>query len=387
MASFGCLFLPQFAAWAVVCRTRLRQEVVVHYRNQVFSCTSGLLQRGLEIGETINRARALFPKAQFFPRERGIEEIYWEDLLHQLRDCTPQVRPLEDFQLVGRWVLVQGFDPGRLQRVICEYEAYAATAATPTCAMVAATGAEPGQLLQIDRMAQLYESIPVGCLRFFGFDRSMLEFFDLLGFRALADLQALTQRQLVAQFRDSGRRLFKLLHPGPTRPLANRDDQAVTCSEHLEWELADGLQLEEATARLLRSALSKDPRCARRLKLRLQFRDGTKAACRLLKRPTRRFDLLMLILRGLVEDLLDRPASEITGLAVGLGSLVQPESVQEDLFRPGQNRPFLHSLAKRFPGKVHRPSPVPAFLPERAFSLDPIRDEQTDPPDVRPPSR
>jgi len=85
--------------------------------------------------------------------------------------------------------------------------------------------------------------------------------------------------------------------------------------------------------------------------------------------------------------LLDRPASEITGLAVGLGSLVQPESVQEDLFRPVQNRRFLHSLAKRFPGKVHRPFPVPAFLPERAFCLDPIRDEQTDPPDVRPPSR
>ena len=384
---FACLFMPHFAAGALAGRGGDR-EVVVYCRDRVFSCTAALFDRGLEIGETVSRARALFPRALFLPRQRGLEEHRWDELLQQLHDCTPQVLPLHDDQLIGRWVLLQGFDPDQLQSRVRECQARAATGVTPVEVMVAATGAASGQLLQVDCRHDLYSRTPVEQLKFLGFDRDLPGFLLLLGFRYLADLEVLTKRQLVAQFRSAGQRLYRLLHPPPVRALARRDDEAVDRTEGLEWSPGDRQQLEEICARLLRSALDEDPRSVRNLKLVLQFRNGSRSASQLLKRPSRRFELLMAVFCALIVRSLDRRESEVTAVTVRLGGLVPSDAEQADLFQPQQGRCFLHALARRFPGKLHRPALVPAFLPERAHAREPLRDgEKNDRHGVRSPSR
>ncbi len=63
--------MPHFAA-ALTGRGGDQGEVVVYCRARVFSCTAAVFDRGLEIGETVSRARALF-----LPRQRGLEEHRW----------------------------------------------------------------------------------------------------------------------------------------------------------------------------------------------------------------------------------------------------------------------------------------------------------------------
>ena len=128
---FACLFMPHFAAGTLTGRGGDHREVVVYF-----------FARGLEIGETVSRARVLSPRSLFLPRQRGLEEHRWEELLQQLLDCTPQVRSLHDDHLIGRWVL-----------------------------------------LQVDCGHDLYSRTPVEQLKFFGFDRDMLGFLLPLGFR------------------------------------------------------------------------------------------------------------------------------------------------------------------------------------------------------------
>ena len=377
---FGTLFLPHFGAIAAARHRGMTddEELIVYDGTSIASGSLSLLQRGLIIGDTLHRARALFPHVRLVHRESNVEEAQWEHVLQRFYRLTPQIQPLSDPHLMGRWLHIQGFTHANLVEQLKALPAAAGYAASPTMSMIAAATATTGQLHIVGRSeeAHMLGEAEVRTLACFGFDPALIDLLADVGLGTLDQVQQLSLRQLRAQFQKEGERLHTLLHPAVTSPLLGYwDPRSVSVEQPIEWSVSRTQQLRALANRAACAALRQTPGCPRALALAARYRTGTHEAARHLKGPTRDPRHLTDAALRLFEESPHR-ADDLLGFTLTLNRLCPNADVQSDLFARPQVEHLITAMERRFPGKLCKPVAAAraAFVPEDQYMLAPLEE-------------
>jgi hypothetical protein len=374
--------MPHFAAWAAGEACADRDTVIVHVRDRVFSASPTYLERGLDVGVSLHRARMLFPRARFLARDLPAEQIYADRLLDRLYQLSPQVALIEDRNLVGWWAALQGFSPEGLSDVLREFLAQGGSARLQPHAMLAALYAPAGQLHAPSTPREFFCAAPIQRLSELGISPKTLELLQFVGMSTLADLRRLTLRHLQAQFGKEGRHLFGLLHPSahPTR-VPHYTPLSVTVTRAISWTLCSTVEFQPYLEALIQAACERISALAptwMRLKI-TQHGGGAAEHFKALKPPFTDVGALHGPALYLLHQGLERVSEEqpVTQLALTLGGLVQARPVQGSLFT---SRPPWHAaranLLRRFPHRLFQPTrnTDAPFLPEEEFSLGALVD-------------
>jgi hypothetical protein len=355
--TIACIYIPAFPAW-VQERAHDRQNVAVHDDDRIVSCSRSLRQQGLEPGSSLDRARELFPKASFHPRDPRLEEVYWEEVLAQIYGITPHLLSLEP-----GWLLCRGNDTEALQKLTTQLRAKTGIAPERPVARLAALRAGPGHPLKItsDHTDRFLEQTDVEYLKDIGFEESCIERLKLFGLTTAYDVKKLSRRHLEAQFETHGHQLYTFFHPDPSMENIPAYQFPPTIDESYEFERAATEPgdifpvlkhlIERTTERL------GDHRC-RRVSVRLYGEDSSspRIMTRLLKDPTAHTESLLRGARLQMEALL-KAQPLVYRLEVELGGLVRREAAQGQLFfqRPSVKKAF-QAVLKRFPNRLFRPT-------------------------------
>ena len=365
--------------------------IVVCWGGRVFSCSPFLRDRGLSIGDHLERARSLVPGAEFHLRDLEIERAVWDSTLSRLYDLTPQIDPLPDMSRrdpQGSWALLQGADLPRIQAMVKEMGAQLGAAPKKSWAMLAAAYSRAGCTTSIpDHMVMAFlRQAPILLLQKVGCCPEMIARLELLGLKTIGLLLHLTQRQMVAQFGPEGKDLFTLIHPRhPEPPVPNYLPQVLLARYDYEWPVFEPADLVPVLHQLLLQLVEgMEGQSARHLEIRLQGQgqDSYREAGRLLKDPTHRLDMLRRVADTLLQADLVKSTSQsvpcgtgVSRMTVVLSGLVSLPPQQMSMFsaRPDL-RPLATSMDHRFPGKLLRPreTPTEAFFPEEEYRFDPL---------------
>ncbi len=204
----ACFHIPDFPAVAVRRAERIDGDVIVVQKLQVLSCTAGARARGVEQGDSSQRAERLAPGAHIVMRRYVVELSIWEEVLQALYTITPHM-----IELRMGTVLLHAMDAQKLRAFATHYQACVGIASSRRSAQLAAYSCEPGSLHFVDDadVRDFLNETPVELLRFFDIEEDCLEKLRLFGLSSLAAVATLTQRQLVAQFGKSGKQLGEVV--------------------------------------------------------------------------------------------------------------------------------------------------------------------------------
>ncbi len=200
----ACFHIPDFPAVALRRAERIDGDVIVVQKNSVISCTAGARKRGVEIGDSSQRAERLAPDAQIYMRKYVTELSVWEEVLQALYTITPHIMELR----MGTAAL-HAMDAQKLRLFAEQYQACVGVASARLSAELAAYSCVPGSLHFIDDsdIQSFLRDCPVELLRFYAVEEECIEKLQLFGLNSLSAVSTLSQRHLVAQFGAEGKRL------------------------------------------------------------------------------------------------------------------------------------------------------------------------------------
>jgi hypothetical protein len=345
----------------------------VYKRGEIIARSRSLGQRGLCVGEKLDRARALFPAAHFFEHDHPFEDAVWEGVVHRINETTPFLCP------AGHgWAFFKPYSFSEACQLAGSLIAKVGLGKNRAIAQFAALRSASGSVLQVKDgvVDRFLASTGVDILLDLGFDEVVVERLTLFGLSSLSHLQPLTKRHLEAQFGTVGTDLYDLLHPGPRAEHVPLYSPPATISEifdldgaPLEWLPTNHL-IEQLCLRATRRLGN---RLCRRITLELKRTDGVAALQqRILKKPTANPSRIVSAASFLLKELLaDNHAK--TELVLTLGGLQNPSARQASLFfeRPPVSS-AVKSLEDRFPGAIRRAVVV---NPDAPFPEDIIRYE------------
>jgi hypothetical protein len=371
------LFLPHFGALAVTHAQSLVDEVIVHNGTIATSASMSLLERGLILGNTLHRTKALFPQARLVLRDLTLEDAFWNHILNQLYKLTPQIQPINDRGYIGRWIHAQGFIRTDFETLLCNLNAPAGYAANPTLSMLCATASPPGQLSIVhpDEEAHMLNNMSTRSLCCFGFHKSLINLLFNIGLDTLSKIRALTLRQLTAQFQKEGIRLYQLINPTERNdPIQSWAPAAIYIEHTIEWQIDFEHQLLELATQAIQTGLQQTPSCPRTISLAVRYRTGHYETVRHLKVPTRAIPLLADTALLLFHES-NHQSDQMLGFTLGLGRLCPNLAVQADLFSRPEVERLTTLMDRRFPGKLCQPISVTrAFVPEDQYVLAPLHE-------------
>lgn len=409
----ACVYIPHFAAWALAQRWRSESDdgvpIAACAHGRVIATTPGL-RRTLSVGDPVDRARQLAPKARFLLRDPAVERALWDHVLFRLYDLTPQVAPVPDplanastvhrrrrpragclyespaagLWDNGAWAFLQGPDPAGLRQLTADLGACVGVSSARPWTQLAAAYADPGSVTTVPgpMVTAFLRQAPVDLLETLRFDVDLVESLRLFGMRAIHHAIHVTRRQWQAQFGAEGVRLFELLHPVACEPpVAAFDPRVLVTAHDFDWPVFEPAQLQPVLHHQLQQMVTRlDGRSARHLSIVLRGRGGAeRAAQRILKEPTSQFDLLRpaadtLLLQALTTG---RGGRSVQRLSVTLSGLTDVPLRQSGLFsssRTDRLPGLIRAMESRFPGKLTRPVRAHAdpFFPEEEYRFQPV---------------
>jgi hypothetical protein len=368
----GCLYISNFPAWALQAQHPSWRAIAVYHQGRIVARSRLLGQRGLQTGEPLERARALFPDARFFEQDHPFERAVWEGVVHRVNEITPFLLIVEHGRLL--------FRPDAVE----EARALADTLAVSiglgpnrSIASLAALRSTPGSVLQIERdsVARFLSNTRVDVLLDMGFEDDLVERLHLFGLTSLVSLRPLSQKHLRAQFSSAGERLYNLLNPDERSAHVPLYIPPATITETFDMDGAslEWLPLNHLIEQLARRAVRRlgTKRLCRTVTVQLRHQSGfVFIKQRVLRKPAANVGEVVRAASALL-DLLMCEAAGGTELILTLGGFRNPHHRQASLF---VERPPLSSaisnLEERFPGLAKR---VTVVNPEAPFPEDAVR--------------
>ena len=369
----GCLYISEFPAWALQRRQPERRAVAVYHAGRIIARSRFLCQAGMLLGDPLDRARALFPKACFFDRDAPFEQAVWDGVLQRINKTTPFLESLErgvaffkpyDFSeacaLAGQLVVRGGLGPDK------------------GIARIAAARSAPGSVLQIRDavVARFLSRTSVAVLSELGFDEDLPVRLTLFGLTTLDKVRALTKRHLIVQFAAAGSALFDLLHPASdaARVPAYVPPATITESFRFDSGVCDFVHLSNLLDSMARRAVLRLGRSVcTRIALRLQFAESCLPPVygqRALKTPAADPGVVVRAANFLLRSALTAQ-DEVVLIEFTLAGLESARHSQASLFfeRPPLDAAIEH-LDERFPGAIRR---AVLLRPSAPFPEDSVR--------------
>jgi nucleotidyltransferase/DNA polymerase involved in DNA repair len=408
MPRFVCVFWPDFAAWAAR-RTDpalAGKVILIHQRGYIVAASPAAYDNGAQHGWTLHRAQAQLqprvPDVVFLPFHGPTVNSAWSDVLDALLDITPCIESPTPGFLLADIRPPQAIKP--LLRIWANEEApvRAGVADDRAAAELAALTARPGTMRKVPpgQSVAFLQCVPMSSLTALtqvfprtGIKDETVARLHLFGWHSVGDLAPISKRQLVSQF-DQGELLFRYAQSSDFRtvpfyrqpPTASATfifEQAIR--EPWEWEGVLTLLVSECLAALKGQA-------AQCLSMALDTGDAIQRASHLLHAATtvpRTFletahRLMIGRFRGVA----------FYGVTLQLRDLQSVAPVQGSLFDDGRQardkaQKAIRAMQRRFPGALQRVVMLDkkAYLPERAFRLEPITEEHTASTSTKPAPR
>ena len=197
----GCLYISDFPAWAQQSQHPECRAIAVYRRGEIIARSRLLEQRGLHIGEPLDRARTVFPNARFFKQDQPFEQAVWEGVIERINEVTPFLVP------VGHgWALFRPHSFSEACELSGSLLAKVGLGPNRSVARLSALRSASGSVLQIkqDAVNNFLTSTKVEILTGLGFEHALVERLLLFGLTTLASVKQLTRRHLESQFGESG---------------------------------------------------------------------------------------------------------------------------------------------------------------------------------------
>lgn len=398
-----CLYIPDFASWAMAHRWKSTSSStspatlpIICESGHVYSCSPSLRKRGVNVGDTVDRARSLAPDVEIHLRDVEVEKAVWTHLLSRLYTLTPQILPLTatafPSPISGEWALLQNLDMDSFNLLTQELNGRTGVAPARSWSMLAAAYSYPGRSTTIPpgMVMPFLQQAPVSLLQQVGFNAEIIERLDLFGLVAIAHVTTLTKRHLAAQFGAEGERLFQFLHPQEDEEGAvpHYRPAVLSVQYEFEWPVFEPADLQPVLTHLLEQLLTQlAGRSARHISLCLKGRTQRqhRQSSRILKDATARQDILATIADTLLQQALLKNCEDPGGKAVitmavysmvvELSGLSVPQPMQSLLFRKNADiDPLARAMDVRFPGKLTRPiqSHVDPFFSEEEYRFESV---------------
>lgn len=375
--SFTVVDIPEFPVWAArsLDPELKRTELLVVAGGRVAARSEGLVQRGIEEGWPVERARALAPEAAVRPLVGAEVRLVWEDTLDALNQRTPWVEP----QRPGRACVRFATRP-EAEDAARALPARLGMAADRSTALLAALDAHEGQVCVVvpGAEAEFRRDLPTDILAEAGVGEATLERLSWLGFPTVGSLARLTRAQLCAQF-EEGALLDTLVRCEDRRPVPLYVPPAVVSADHaFETPAVEPAEYEPVLRHLVEEAAGGlGGRRATFLTVRAEGGGAQHTSRRLLQTAVAEAERLWNPARLTLKKALGTHRREIERLTLILGGLLAPRRAQGRLFptRPGPEA-ALRAVEARFPGRLLRITRLDpwSLLPEEAATLEPVRD-------------
>ncbi len=372
-ARIGCLSLSDFEAWARLQQTKKAKQIAVHHRDHITARTRALRVSGLQIGESIERARALFPNAIFHEHDHTFQAEVWDSVIRRLYSITPYIEPAS----IG----TSFFRPYQLHEVrglAGRLKAGIGIAYSRSIARIASLRTAQGGMLDIKdtNIDSFLQNTKVDILAELGFEKELSERFKLFGLTNLYSLQNLTRRHLAAQFGETGMTLFTLLHPDekehPVLPYI--PPPVVSTTFDLDHPAREPHTLFPLIDLLIKRNLTKlEGMLCKRIRVEAEIHKSAgrpyEAAQRILKQPSDNLRELRTIGERLLVSVVSRgdklnisetdevvAEKGVIGLTVTMGLLSPPDVIQGRLFfERADVLNAIDNVEVRFPGGILRP--------------------------------
>ena len=363
----------------------------------MYSFSPSLNATGLRVGDSLDRARSLAPRAEFHLRDPEIERAVWDNLLCRMYRLTPRVQSFPKTSATvesGAWALMQGPDREALDKLTQELNAQVGIASHRPWAVLAAAYSKPGQTTHVPApmTKPFLRQAHVSLLRCVGFSEDLIQRLTLFGLKMIEHVADLADRHLSSQFGTEGSQLFKFLHPPQDEPpVPNYDPQVLDAEYDFDLPAFEPAQLEPVVPHLVERLIALlQGKSARHIELRLkEHANGNsraeRRAGRILKDPTAQTERLCAAARYLLRQTIgDAPAaagpsspltSGIDNMAIILSGLTQPHAVQTDLFaKKPTTAPLFKNMDQQFPGRLLRPvfTHADPFFPEESYRFEPV---------------
>ena len=320
------------------------------------NCRAIVHERGLVVsplplkGMPAERARAMFPNAVVAARHHALEDMAWEGAIDEVFNFTPLLEATRSDTkrheaTRSQRILCSPDDMEALRRVVERVEAQCGLAETGGMATLAAMSARPGGIVTVHADAE--QRFLAGTSSDVLVDEDdVAERLELLGLTTIGSLMHLTEKQLGAQFGDTGRMIYDFLShlstpttlsmytPPPDVIIQERFTDST--NEPGTWHLALGTCIQAAGFKL--QALSFKHKALGIMKcqrIEVALLDASdvpfKKDTRILRSPTNDAQLLHTQACTMVTNMCSR-STYAWGVQLRLASLSQPRAIQASLF-------------------------------------------------------
>lgn len=308
----------------------LHTPVIAIMGEKVIGSNQTALKAGIRPQESLSRALQLCPTVQVFIHDAPTMLAAWDSAIASAYSYSPWVEPVN----VGL-MFVGGLNPREAEALANATHTRVGQANSRSTAQLAALIAKEGEVKAVTNEKAFIAQVPVTYLLGLGFAPETIDRLRLFGIEHLADIHRLnlTQKQLEAQFKSEGKRLFQIAHLQLTQPVERFKEPLVA---HKCWEFEEAvfephqfipvLQLLVAQA-----AIELQNKICWTVTVKIRYPTSSRLNRRVLGAATNSPKALLTVAELTFWDA-HEGGSEIEALEVTLGRIVLPEATQQDLF-------------------------------------------------------
>ncbi len=355
----ACFRIPDFPAVAIQRAENIQSDVIVIQQQSVLCCTPGAKEKGIEEGDSSQRAERLAPDALMVFRKPATELSVWEEVLQTLSMMTPHMQECR----VGM-VLVHAQEADDLRRAARLYSACVGIATATSTAQLASYHCAQGTsyIVEESHASSFLANCSVEMLAHYGIDEECIEKLQLFGMNTLSRVAAVQQRQLIAQFGIEGKKLAQtvgdlLAHKKRELPFYV-PPEPISASLRFEKSLREPGDIVIALRHIVHQCLNElhelsDRQCCW-IGLRFWTHRGPQLYTRrILKEASNRIDAIRTAAEIIARSLIN--GSEITEMKFELGGLIRASGVQMSfLDEKVDTASIAYSVEQRYPNTMYK---------------------------------
>jgi len=310
---------------------------------------------GIRPNETLSRALQLCPAAAVYPHDTAAMMAAWDSVIATAYGFSPWVEPVQ----VGLMFL-GGLSSREAHNLAQATHTRAGQAQSRSTAQLAALIAPEGSVRLVSNETAFIAQVPVGYLLWLGFSKALVERLRLFGVDHLADLHrlSLTKKQLEAQFKSEGKRLYQIAHGQFTEPIQRFREPPVA---RARWEFEEPVVQPHQFMPVLHllvahAAMELGQKVCWTVTVAIQYCTHRRLHRRVLGAATNKPKQLLHVAELTFWDA-HQGGAEIEALEVTLGRIVLSQAQQQDLFGAFGRHPVQDALERvdsRFNGGIGR---------------------------------